>query len=95
MHISTLRVLCPLPVTVQAMSVPCERVFSSAKETNTLKLNRTSLVFMGALQLYKFLLKKECLNFMAGWSILESALRGDVYQLVCHRRGTRLRADLN
>ena len=63
---------------IQATSVPCERVFSSAKETDTLKRNRISPVLMEALQLYKFLLKKECLNFMAGWSMPESALRGDV-----------------
>jgi hypothetical protein len=31
---------------------------------------------MEALQLLKFSLKKECLNFMAGWSTLETAMSG-------------------
>jgi hypothetical protein len=61
---------------VQATSVPCERVFSSAKETDTAKRNRISPVLMEALQLLKFSLKKERLNFTAGWSTPESAMSG-------------------
>jgi len=61
---------------VQAMSVPCEHVFSSAKETDTNKQNRMSPVLMEALQLLKFSLKKERLNFMNGWSTLEVAMLG-------------------
>jgi hAT family C-terminal dimerisation region len=60
---------------VQATSVPCERVFSSAKETDTAKRNRISPVLMEALQLFKFSLKKERLNFTDGWSTSESAMR--------------------
>jgi hypothetical protein len=56
--------------------VPCERVFSSAKETDTTKQNQISPVLMEALQLLKFSLKKERLNFMAGWSTSETAMSG-------------------
>ena len=59
---------------IQATSVPCERVFSSAKETDTAKRNRMSPVLMEALQLLKFSLKKERLNFMAGWATSEVAM---------------------
>lgn len=59
---------------IQATSVPCERVFSSAKETDTAKRNRISPVLMEALQLLKFLLKRRQLNFMDGWSTSEEAM---------------------
>jgi hypothetical protein len=52
---------------IQASSVPCERVFSSAKETNTVKHNRIHPVLMEALQTLKFSLKKERFNFTSGW----------------------------
>lgn len=60
---------------VQATSVPCERVFSSAKETDTAKRNRISPMLMEALQLLKFSLKKERLNFTTGWSTPDNAMR--------------------
>jgi len=53
---------------IQATSVPCERVFSSAKDTDTAKRNRISPVLMEALQMLKYSLKKEHLNFTEGWS---------------------------
>jgi hypothetical protein len=56
---------------IQATSVPCERVFSSAKETDTAKRNRISPVLMEALQLLKFMLKKKRLNFIKGWAVPE------------------------
>ena len=59
---------------VQVTSVPCECVFSSAKETDTAKRNRISPLLMEALQLLKFSLKKECLNFTAGWATSEEAM---------------------
>ena len=59
---------------IQATSVPSERVFSSAKETDTAKQNCMSPVLMEALQLLKFSLKKKCLNFMEGWATSESAM---------------------
>lgn len=58
---------------IQATSVPCERVFSSAKDTDTAKRNRISPALMEALQMLKYLLKKERLNFMKGWSTSEEA----------------------
>src|SRR5712672_4748346 len=61
---------------IQATSVHCERVFSSAKEMDTNKRNRISPVLMEALQLLKFSLKKEHLNFMDGWSTPEAAMLG-------------------
>lgn len=48
---------------VQASSVPCERVFSSSAETDTKKRNRIKPELMEALQILKFALKKERLNF--------------------------------
>ncbi|KAF8268420.1 hypothetical protein EI94DRAFT_1553886, partial [Lactarius quietus] len=59
---------------IQATSVPCERVFLSAKETDTVKQNQISPVLMEALQPLKFSLKKEHLNFTAGWSTSEEAM---------------------
>ncbi|KIK32541.1 hypothetical protein CY34DRAFT_41357, partial [Suillus luteus UH-Slu-Lm8-n1] len=53
---------------VQASAVPCERVFSSSSETHTKKRNRLSPVLMEALQMVKFFLKKEQLNFTRGWA---------------------------
>ncbi len=59
---------------VQAISVPCECIFSSAKDTDTTKQNQISPVLMEALQMLKHMLKKKCLNFMKGWSIEEVAM---------------------
>jgi hypothetical protein len=56
---------------IQATSVPCEHIFLSAKETDMAKQNRMSPVLMEALQLLKFMLKKQHLNFMKGWAVLE------------------------
>lgn len=53
---------------VQASAVPCERVFSSSNETHMKKRNRLSPVLMEALQMVKFFLKKEWLNFTKGWA---------------------------
>jgi hypothetical protein len=54
---------------IQASSVPCERVFSSAKETDTLKRNRIHPMLMEALQMLKFSFKKErqSISFTDGW----------------------------
>jgi len=59
---------------VQVMSVPCERIFLSAKEMDTNKRNKMSPVLMEALQLLKFTLKKEHLSFMQGWAMPEADL---------------------
>ena len=52
---------------IQASSVPCEHVFSSAGETDTKRRNRITAPLMEALQMLKFIYKKERLNFTAGW----------------------------
>jgi hypothetical protein len=59
---------------IQATSVPCERVFSSAKETDTAKRNRIRPLLMEALQLLKYSLKKDRLNFMDGWQTTEALM---------------------
>ena len=54
---------------IQGSAVPCERVFSSAKETTTMRRNKISLEFMEALQMLKFSLRKgHNLNFTASTS---------------------------
>jgi hypothetical protein len=60
---------------IQASSVPCERVFSSAKETDTVKRNRIHPVLMEALQTLKFSLKKEQFNFTSGWQTAPSKMK--------------------
>jgi hypothetical protein len=60
---------------IQASSVPCERVFSSAKETDTVKRNRIHPVLMEALQTLKFSLKKEWFNFTSGWQTAPSKMK--------------------
>ncbi|KAH8997018.1 hypothetical protein EDB86DRAFT_2759154, partial [Lactarius hatsudake] len=59
---------------IQATSVPCECVFSSAKETDTAKRDWVNSVLMEALQMLKFSLKKERLDFTMGWSTSEAAM---------------------
>jgi hypothetical protein len=73
---------------IQASSVPCERVFLSAKETDTLKRNRIHPVLMEALQTLKFLLKKERFNFTGGWQTAPSMMKrgnaGTTKDLLAH-----------
>lgn len=59
---------------IQASAVPCERVFSSSAETDTKKRNRISPLLMEALQMLKFYLKKERLNFTEGWLTSEKEM---------------------
>jgi len=57
---------------IQGSAVPCERVFSSSKETMSARRNCISLELMEALQMLKFAAKKGrgfgnySLNFTAG-----------------------------
>ena len=48
---------------IQASAVPCEHVFSSSAETDTKKRNHIKPELMEALQILKFALKKEHMNF--------------------------------
>jgi hypothetical protein len=60
---------------IQASSIPCECVFSSAKETDTLKRNHIHPVLMEVLQTLKFSLKKEQFNFTHGWQMSLSKMK--------------------
>jgi hypothetical protein len=62
---------------IQASAVPCERVFSSSAETDTKKRNRISPILMEALQMLKFHLKKERLDFTRGWITSQKLLLED------------------
>jgi hAT family C-terminal dimerisation region len=62
---------------VQASAVPCERIFSSSAETDTKRRNRISPPLMEALQMLKFHLKKERLNFTAAWMTKETDMVDD------------------
>ncbi|KAF7347428.1 HAT family dimerization domain-containing protein [Mycena venus] len=54
---------------IQGSAVPCERVFSSSAETDTVRRNRTAPDLMEAFQMLKFSIKKgRGLNFTAGTS---------------------------
>jgi hAT family C-terminal dimerisation region len=66
---------------IQASSVPCERVFSSAGETDTTKRNRISPALMEALQMLKFLLKKKRLDFTSSWKTPDAAMLGAIAQV--------------
>ncbi|KAF5387624.1 hypothetical protein D9615_000715 [Tricholomella constricta] len=51
---------------VQASAVPCERVFSSSKETDSLRRANLSPEMMEVLQILKYLVRSERLEFMQG-----------------------------
>ncbi|KIM34694.1 hypothetical protein M413DRAFT_48610, partial [Hebeloma cylindrosporum] len=52
---------------IQGSAVPCERVFSSGKETTTMRRNRINHDLMEALQMLKFSLRSgNILDFTAG-----------------------------
>jgi hypothetical protein len=67
--LSTLFAIAMDYLPIQALSVPCECVFSSAKETDTVKCNRIHPMLMEALQMLKFSLKKDrqSISFTDGW----------------------------
>ena len=62
---------------VQVSSVPCEWVFSSAGETDTKWRSRINPLTMEALQMLKFHLKKERLDFTKGWTTSERQMVDD------------------
>ena len=53
---------------IQATSVPCERLFSSAALTDTPRRNRINADLMEALQMCKYSIRQERLNLMSFWS---------------------------
>jgi hypothetical protein len=62
---------------IQASAVSCERVFSSSAETDTKKRNRIKPELMESLQMLKYHLKKERLNFTEDWALSEKELIED------------------
>lgn len=58
----------------QASAVPCERAFSSSKETLTKRRNRLSPALVEALQHLKFLVRQQRLNFMLEQDVTEEEL---------------------
>ena len=54
---------------IQVSAVPCEHIFLSAKETDTLKRNQIHPMLMEVLQTLKFSLKKDrgSISFTDGW----------------------------
>jgi hAT family C-terminal dimerisation region len=65
----TIFVLAIDVIPIQGSAVPCERVFSSAKETMAARRSRISPELMKALQVLKFSIQKgHSLNFTAGTS---------------------------
>ncbi len=62
---------------IQASLVPCKRVFSLSTEMDMKWRNCINPDLMEVLQVLKFQLKKEHLNFMAGWSTEEKQMVDD------------------
>ena len=59
---------------MQASSVPCERIFSSSKETDTLRRSQLSPEMMEMLQMLKFQFRSERLDFNNNWVSSEGKL---------------------
>lgn len=59
---------------VQASSVPCERVFSSSKETDTLRRSNLSTSLMEVLQMLKYVIREERVSFTESWTSKEHEL---------------------
>jgi hAT family C-terminal dimerisation region len=71
-HYPTIFTLVMDALPIQASAVPCERVFSSAKETMAPWQNRISPDLMDALQLLKFTLRNgRSLDFTSGLSYMD------------------------
>ena len=59
---------------IQASLVPSECVFSSSTKTDMKRQNQIHPVLMEALQMLKFSLKQQWLNFTEGWAVTEDEL---------------------
>jgi hypothetical protein len=62
---------------IQASAVPCGRIFLSSAETDTKKGKRIRPELMEALQILKFALKKNCLDFSTPLHLPEYHLTSD------------------
>lgn len=58
----------------QASAVPCERVFSSSKETDALRRGNLSPTVMEMLQILKFIYRSGRIDFTQGWVATEEEL---------------------
>jgi hypothetical protein len=68
-------------IPIQASAVPCERIFSSGKETLTTRRSRISQELMEQLQILKFAFKhNQKLSFTAGTDMESeiNAMEGDI-----------------
>jgi hypothetical protein len=65
---------------IQASSVPCERVFSSGKETMAPRRRRIKPALMEKLQMLKFSIRKGTLNFTEGLSWAEELIEMEELQ---------------
>ncbi len=63
---------------IQGTAVPSECVFSSSSETTTKRQNHLQPEMMEALQMLKFLKKKERLNWMKRFLVMEVELIAEV-----------------
>ena len=61
-------------IPIQVSSVPCERVFSSASETDMKQRNRINSDLFEALQILKFGYKCERLDFSGGLMVVEEEM---------------------
>lgn len=59
---------------VQASAVPCERVFSSSKETDALRRGNLSPTVIEMLQILKFIYRNGRIDFTEGWIATEEEL---------------------
>ena len=68
---------------IQVLSIPCECVFLSVKETDTLKHNHIYLVLMKVLQTLKFSLKKDqqSISFTGRWKVAKVKMMGALKQI--------------
>ncbi|KAJ6603665.1 hypothetical protein B0H10DRAFT_1746723, partial [Mycena sp. CBHHK59/15] len=65
----TILVLAVDILPIQGSAVPCEHIFSSSADTDTIRRDRIAPDLKEALQMLKFSVKKGCgLNFTAGTS---------------------------
>ena len=76
-HFPTLFAMAMDYIPIQATAVPCERIFSSSAETDTKRRNRINPALMEALQMQKFRLKQQRLDFTSGWLTKEKEMVED------------------
>lgn len=86
---------------IQASAVPCERAFSSSAETDTNRRNRISPNLMEALQIIKYSIRNDLIDFTAGGSATEKDLTShhtseDLLAQLIHTagQGTSYREDI-